>query len=192
MVEDVSETKDNDIDNEDRILASTSDEHREITAALKSKGEEFYTIPPIADRPLKVVIKGLPKSTTPEEIKDDPNKKCQTGDCPIKERLDTPNCINCDTDGHPANWRNCPAFPKTKNKKGAPAENRNKSIPNTFTSKLSNPNLSYANATTYKQQMAGPVDRSEMAKNSNSKPELNKKEESPPPQTDSYRLWANF
>ncbi|GFV25521.1 nucleic-acid-binding protein from transposon X-element [Trichonephila clavipes] len=199
-----------------RILAATTDEHREIIAALKAKGEEFYSVPPLADRPLKAVIKGLPKSTTPEEIKDDLlnqgvpvikisqltqrkskfplpiylievrkhvdgstdiyeiskccfmsvvidtfkkrpgatqcyncnffnhssvncfmkprclkcSKEHRTGNCPIKERLHTPHCINCDSDGHPANWRSCPAFPKIKNKKGAPAENRNKPLIN--------------------------------------------------------------
>ncbi|GFW13546.1 hypothetical protein TNCV_1210121 [Trichonephila clavipes] len=64
------------------------------------------------------------------------SKEHRTGECPIKERLATPHCINCDKDGHPANWRNCPAFPKIKNKKGAPAENCNKPTPKTFTSKL--------------------------------------------------------
>ncbi|GFT40189.1 hypothetical protein TNCV_1526961 [Trichonephila clavipes] len=43
-----------------KIMASTTDEHREITNLLKSKGEEFYSVPALADRPLKVVIKGLP------------------------------------------------------------------------------------------------------------------------------------
>ncbi|GFV62857.1 nucleic-acid-binding protein from transposon X-element [Trichonephila clavipes] len=202
-------------------MASNTDEHREITAALKAKGEEFYSVPPLSDRPLKVVIKGLPKSTPTDEIKEDLlnqgvpvmkvsqltqrkskfplpiflvevikhdegatdiyeiskccymsvvldtfnkrpgatqcyncnyfnhsssncfcrelkrprwcgvvclkcSKEHRTGECPIKERLDTPHCINCNTDGHPANWRSCPAFPKIKNKKGAPVENRNK------------------------------------------------------------------
>ncbi|GFX41716.1 PRE_C2HC domain-containing protein [Trichonephila clavipes] len=106
------------------------------------------------------------------------SKQHRTGECLIKERLDTPHCINCDKDGHTANWRNCPAFPKIKNKKGAPAENRNKPTPKTFTSKLANPTLSYANATSNSQQMIAQIDRSETAKKSNSKPETNKKEES--------------
>ncbi|GFU73144.1 nucleic-acid-binding protein from transposon X-element [Trichonephila clavipes] len=54
-----------------KIMASTTDEHREITTLLKSKGEEFYVVPALADRPLKVVIKGLPKSTDTAEIKAD-------------------------------------------------------------------------------------------------------------------------
>ncbi|GFT66552.1 hypothetical protein TNCV_705591 [Trichonephila clavipes] len=54
-----------------KIMASTTDEHREITTLLKSKGEEFYVVPALADRPLKVVIKGLPKSTATADIKAD-------------------------------------------------------------------------------------------------------------------------
>ncbi|GFV89597.1 hypothetical protein TNCV_3032061 [Trichonephila clavipes] len=86
-------------------MASTTDEHREITNLLKSKGEEFYAVPALADRPLKV----------PRCLKC--SKEHRTGECPIKERLDTPHCINCDADGHTANWRSCPAFPKIKAKK---------------------------------------------------------------------------
>ncbi|GFW12197.1 nucleic-acid-binding protein from transposon X-element [Trichonephila clavipes] len=219
-------------------MASTTDEHREISAALKAQGEEFYSVPDLSERSLKVVIKGLPKSTPTAEIKEDLlnqgvpvmkvsqltqrkskfplpiflvelrkhvegatdiydiskccyisancfmkprclkcSKEHRTGECPIKERLATPHCINCDKDGHPANWRNCPAFPKIKNKKGAPAENRNKATPKTFTSKLATPAISYANATSNSHQMAAPIDRTETAKKSNSKPESNKKEE---------------
>ncbi|GFX09270.1 hypothetical protein TNCV_2267081 [Trichonephila clavipes] len=33
-----------------KIMASTTDEHREITTLLKSKGEEFYVVPALADR----------------------------------------------------------------------------------------------------------------------------------------------
>ncbi|GFQ89275.1 hypothetical protein TNCT_699981 [Trichonephila clavata] len=50
-------------------MAPNSDEHREITAILKAQGEEFYTIPPLSDRPLKMVVKG---STSTEEIITDP------------------------------------------------------------------------------------------------------------------------
>ncbi|GFX17344.1 hypothetical protein TNCV_3553481 [Trichonephila clavipes] len=54
-----------------KIQASNIEEHRAITAALKQKGDEFYVIPSPADRPLKVVIKGLPSSTSIEDIKTD-------------------------------------------------------------------------------------------------------------------------
>ncbi|GFW11712.1 uncharacterized protein LOC103524116 [Trichonephila clavipes] len=48
--------------------ASNIEEHRAITTLLKQKGEEFYTIPSPVDRPLQVIIKGLP-STSIEDIK---------------------------------------------------------------------------------------------------------------------------
>ncbi|GFX83323.1 hypothetical protein TNCV_2489791 [Trichonephila clavipes] len=153
-----------------KIMASTTDEHREITNLLKSKGEEFYAVPALADRPLKV----------PRCLKC--SKEHRTGECPIKERLDTPHCINCDADGHTANWRSCPAFPKIKAKKGAATENRNKVAPKTFTSKKANANLSYANAASNSQQMAAPIEKNEPAKNSNSKSVSNKEEENTSPQ----------
>ncbi|GFY72083.1 nucleic-acid-binding protein from transposon X-element [Trichonephila inaurata madagascariensis] len=52
-----------------KIQASSIEDHRAITALLKQKREEFYVIPSPADRPLKVVIKGLPSSTSIEDIK---------------------------------------------------------------------------------------------------------------------------
>ncbi|GFU72145.1 uncharacterized protein TNCV_3050051 [Trichonephila clavipes] len=58
-----------------------------------------------------------------------------TGDCPIKERIENPECINCKVKGHMANWCTCKAFPQSKSKKGATAENRNgenKSQPKSF------------------------------------------------------------
>ncbi|GFW30854.1 nucleic-acid-binding protein from transposon X-element [Trichonephila clavipes] len=54
-----------------KILASNADEHREITAFLKEKGEEFHAIDPIEVRPQKIVIKGLPISTDIDAIRDD-------------------------------------------------------------------------------------------------------------------------
>ncbi|GFS85281.1 nucleic-acid-binding protein from transposon X-element [Trichonephila clavipes] len=213
------------------ILASTTDEHRDITALLKSKGEEFYSVPPLADRSLKVVIKGLPKSTPMEEIKNDLleqgvpvmkvsqltqrkskfplpiflvevrkhvegatdiyeprclkcSKEHRTGDCSIKERLDTPHCINCNADGHTANWHSCPAFPKIKTKKGAATENRNKNPPKTFTAKKANANFSYANATS---------NRTGHKKTNRNKfsPTRIKKRKTPLPK-DSSRQWPSF
>ncbi|GFX61871.1 putative RNA-directed DNA polymerase from transposon X-element [Trichonephila clavipes] len=52
-----------------KILASTVDEHREITAFFKEKGEQFFAIDPIEVRPQKVVIKGLPTSTDVDDIR---------------------------------------------------------------------------------------------------------------------------
>ncbi|GFV43252.1 nucleic-acid-binding protein from transposon X-element [Trichonephila clavipes] len=54
-----------------KILASTADEHREITAFLTEKNEEFHAIDPIEVRPQKGVIKGLPISTDIDAIRAD-------------------------------------------------------------------------------------------------------------------------
>ncbi|GFX03167.1 nucleic-acid-binding protein from transposon X-element [Trichonephila clavipes] len=181
-----------------------------------------------AERPIKVVIKGLPRNTNPEEIKQDleilgytpdrvnkligrKNKRplpiflitlprnldnlkifdlktlnylsirvegydgkgvtqcytcknfnhssenCQlnprclkcgenhlTRDCPIKQKLETPYCINCNIYGNMANYKGCPSFPKPP--KGAAKNNRN-SYTNIYNS-LVGPNISYAQATT--------------------------------------------
>ncbi|GFY53718.1 hypothetical protein TNIN_332541 [Trichonephila inaurata madagascariensis] len=54
-----------------KIQPFNIEEHRAITALLKQKGEEYYVIPCSADRPLKVVIKGLYSSTSIKNIKMD-------------------------------------------------------------------------------------------------------------------------
>ncbi|GFT71623.1 hypothetical protein TNCV_3020941 [Trichonephila clavipes] len=54
-----------------KILASTADEHREITAFLTERNEEFHAIDPIEVRPQKIVIKGLPISTDIDAIRVD-------------------------------------------------------------------------------------------------------------------------
>ncbi|GFX47932.1 hypothetical protein TNCV_4793111 [Trichonephila clavipes] len=54
-----------------KLQASNIVEHRAITALLKQKKEEFYVIPSPAERPLKLVIKGLPSSTSIEDIQRD-------------------------------------------------------------------------------------------------------------------------
>ncbi|GFU97248.1 nucleic-acid-binding protein from transposon X-element [Trichonephila clavipes] len=69
-----------------------------------------------------------------------------TKDCPIKQRLETKFCINCQVYGHMANWYGCPCFPKPP--KGTAKVNRN-SYTNLYNS-LIRPNLSYAQATTGK------------------------------------------
>ncbi|GFR10758.1 uncharacterized protein TNCT_422041 [Trichonephila clavata] len=55
-----------------KIVAETEDDHRAITSFLTTKMMQYYVMdPPPSDRPLKLVIKGLPSSTEPEEIKND-------------------------------------------------------------------------------------------------------------------------
>ncbi|GFX35261.1 nucleic-acid-binding protein from transposon X-element [Trichonephila clavipes] len=94
----------------------------------------------------------------------------KTGDCPIKEKIENPVCINCKETGHLANSHRCVKFPKIKPKKGEASQNRNNpKVQNTFessTAKVQN-NLTFASALKGKQQMA-PLDKSESA---NSKPE---------------------
>ncbi|GFU46593.1 nucleic-acid-binding protein from transposon X-element [Trichonephila clavipes] len=81
-----------------------------------------------------------------------------TKDCPIKQRLETKFCINCQVYGHMANWHGCPCFPKPP--KGAAKTNRN-TYTNLYNSFV-RPNFSYAQVTNItprnnsqnKQQMA--------------------------------------
>ncbi|GFY76192.1 nucleic-acid-binding protein from transposon X-element [Trichonephila inaurata madagascariensis] len=57
-----------------KIFATSPDEHREhcnITNFLTEKGEQFFAIEPVAKRPQKVVIKGLPINTDVDDIKTD-------------------------------------------------------------------------------------------------------------------------
>ncbi|GFW02995.1 uncharacterized protein TNCV_156151 [Trichonephila clavipes] len=54
-----------------KIQAESSDHHREITQFLTDKGVQYYVTDPPANRPLKLVIKGLLATTEPEEIKKD-------------------------------------------------------------------------------------------------------------------------
>ncbi|GFQ86908.1 uncharacterized protein TNCT_111961, partial [Trichonephila clavata] len=54
-----------------KIQPQTPDHHREITEFLATKKVEYFVTDPLANRPLKLVIKGLPASTEVEEIKTD-------------------------------------------------------------------------------------------------------------------------
>ncbi|GFX39350.1 nucleic-acid-binding protein from transposon X-element [Trichonephila clavipes] len=78
----------------------------------------------------------------------------KTGDCPIKDLIENPVCINCNKTGHLANSHRCEKFPKIQPKKGAPL-NRNKpqNSFNSDQSKLKN-DISFANVLKGNQQMA--------------------------------------
>ncbi|GFW18048.1 nucleic-acid-binding protein from transposon X-element [Trichonephila clavipes] len=54
-----------------KLYTDTPDERRLVVQLLKKLKFQFYTIKAKADRPIKVVIKGLPRTTKPEEIKED-------------------------------------------------------------------------------------------------------------------------
>ncbi|GFY50445.1 hypothetical protein TNIN_374311 [Trichonephila inaurata madagascariensis] len=113
-----------------KIMAETIEPRREITNILTDKKIQFLVIQPIDNRPLKLVIKGLPVSTTIEEIKNDLinqgikvervaqlGQSHLTGECPIKEKIADPWCINCGEHDHFASQSKCPKFPKPKPKK---------------------------------------------------------------------------
>ncbi|GFV14730.1 putative RNA-directed DNA polymerase from transposon X-element [Trichonephila clavipes] len=85
----------------------------------------------------------------------------RTGDCPIKDLIENPVCINCNETGHLANSHRCAKFPKIQPKKGAPSLNRNKSQ-NSFNSdqsKVKN-DISFANELKGNHQMAPQTETS--------------------------------
>ncbi|GFU32424.1 nucleic-acid-binding protein from transposon X-element [Trichonephila clavipes] len=84
----------------------------------------------------------------------------KTGDCPIKDLIENPVCINCNKTAHLANSHRCEKFPKIQPKKGAPSLNRNKSQ-NSFTSdqsKVKN-DISFPNALKGNHQMAPQTEK---------------------------------
>ncbi|GFQ66425.1 hypothetical protein TNCT_534241 [Trichonephila clavata] len=85
----------------------------------------------------------------------------RTGDCEIKEKIENPQCINCNEKGHLANSSKCSVFPQQKPKKGATENDTKKPV--TFTSKITSSNLSYANATKNSQQGSARYATSEPA-----------------------------
>ncbi|GFU86375.1 probable RNA-directed DNA polymerase from transposon X-element [Trichonephila clavipes] len=109
----------------------------------------------------------------------------KTGDCPIKEKIENPVCIDCKETGHLANSHRCVKFPKIKPKKGESSQNRNKpTIQNTFepsTAKVQN-NLTFASALKGKQ-MAPPLDKSESANSKSEATPAPPKEKRQPIQT---------
>ncbi|GFT77002.1 putative RNA-directed DNA polymerase from transposon X-element [Trichonephila clavipes] len=140
-----------------KILASTADEHREITAFLTEKKEEYHAIDPIEVRPQKILETCCFLTVKIDSFNRRPGAtqcyncnlfhhsssnchiktrclKCgephKTGDCPIKTKIENPTCINCQQKGHLANSHRCPKFPKPKPKKGEASQNRNNKIAN--------------------------------------------------------------
>ncbi|GFS70483.1 hypothetical protein TNCV_1578861 [Trichonephila clavipes] len=70
----------------------------------------------------------------------------RTSDCPIKENIANPICINCNKTGHMANWSQCEEFPKRKQRKGETVRNRNTITETSKPSKPVTPILSFAAA----------------------------------------------
>ncbi|GFT18631.1 hypothetical protein TNCV_794921 [Trichonephila clavipes] len=54
-----------------KLHTDSAEERRMAVQHLKMLNFQFYTIKSKAERPIKVVIKGLPRNTNPEEIKQD-------------------------------------------------------------------------------------------------------------------------
>ncbi|GFU86588.1 hypothetical protein TNCV_3789781 [Trichonephila clavipes] len=54
-----------------KLYTDTHKERRLAVQLLKKLQFQFYTLKAKADRPIKVVIKGLPRTSKPEEIKED-------------------------------------------------------------------------------------------------------------------------
>ncbi|GFS67100.1 uncharacterized protein TNCV_3416021 [Trichonephila clavipes] len=70
----------------------------------------------------------------------------RTNECPIKDKIQNPLCIDCNKTGHMANWSQCEEFPKRKPRKGETIRNRNTCTESNKTSKKVTPNLSFAAA----------------------------------------------
>ncbi|GFQ88799.1 hypothetical protein TNCT_385001 [Trichonephila clavata] len=94
------------------------------------------------------------------------HRPLRTGECPIKERIENPTCINCGETGHLANSNRCTKFPKTQPKKGDASQNRNFNNNNANTTAINaipsaptRKNVSYADSIKGPQQMA-PLDTS--------------------------------
>ncbi|KAF8788576.1 hypothetical protein HNY73_006604 [Argiope bruennichi] len=54
-----------------KLTVETDEEHRRLSRLLEAQGAEFKTFMLRTDRPIKVVIRGLPSCTPIEEIKED-------------------------------------------------------------------------------------------------------------------------
>ncbi|GFX98145.1 nucleic-acid-binding protein from transposon X-element [Trichonephila clavipes] len=54
-----------------KLLTDTDEDRRELISKLKELEFQFYAIKPKAERPIKVVIKGLPRNSNPKDIEND-------------------------------------------------------------------------------------------------------------------------
>ncbi|GFW96301.1 hypothetical protein TNCV_572721 [Trichonephila clavipes] len=54
-----------------KLYSNTEEQNRTVKHTMKSLGYRFYTITPKNERPIKIVIKGFPKTADPETIKAD-------------------------------------------------------------------------------------------------------------------------
>ncbi|GIY60502.1 hypothetical protein CDAR_181672 [Caerostris darwini] len=63
-----------------KIYTNSDDNHRNITTMLKAHKYNYFVITPKSERPIKTVLKGLPKSTTTDEIKEKVSEKSFTAE----------------------------------------------------------------------------------------------------------------
>ncbi|GFT40392.1 hypothetical protein NPIL_696051 [Nephila pilipes] len=55
-----------------KLYVDTPEEYRKLIDFLSSRQEfEYYVIRPVQLRPIKAIIKGLPRETTPQEINEE-------------------------------------------------------------------------------------------------------------------------
>ncbi|GFW49356.1 hypothetical protein TNCV_3058651 [Trichonephila clavipes] len=54
-----------------KLLTDTDEERRELIIKLIELKFQFFAIKPKAERPIKVVIKGLPRTSNPKDIEND-------------------------------------------------------------------------------------------------------------------------
>ncbi|GFX63103.1 hypothetical protein TNCV_1859351 [Trichonephila clavipes] len=117
------------------------------------------------------------------------SKEHRTGECQLKNAW-IPPLYQCDADGHTANWRSCPAFPKIKTK-GAATENRNKVAQKPSPQKKGKCEPIIRKCRFQQPADGTPIEKSEPAKNSSSKSDSNKRRKTPLPK-DLSRQWPNF
>ncbi|GFX13808.1 nucleic-acid-binding protein from transposon X-element [Trichonephila clavipes] len=55
-----------------KLYSNTDEERRELINKLDELEFQYFAIKPKAERPMKVVIKGLPRNSNPQDIKNDP------------------------------------------------------------------------------------------------------------------------
>ncbi|GFS90584.1 uncharacterized protein TNCV_4097791 [Trichonephila clavipes] len=104
-------------------LNSHEDQRDLVNFMDEDKKFQFYVITPKDKKPIKIVIKGLPGCTKPDEFINDLEHQGYS-DCScnqlISKRTKLPYCINCEAYGHTACYTKCP-----KPRKGTPISNRN-------------------------------------------------------------------
>ncbi|GBO03817.1 hypothetical protein AVEN_90449-1 [Araneus ventricosus] len=57
------------------VFTNSSKDHRELTGYLNEQNIQYYVVPSRAEKPIKIVIKCLPRDTETEEIKEGLTKK---------------------------------------------------------------------------------------------------------------------